>query len=197
MNPDDMTDAQRRRRRQLTDTVIEMLAETSPDRIQMREVSERSGVALGTLYRYFPAKQHLLAAAMVAWNDILAARLAEERESGQARAQGSVLDRVVDLYTRQMKAFQRGPNFARLEVELQTSDDPYVRDTLDERSAANRTALFELMDGVPAERARLASLSIGSTMLNSLVLWTTGRIGFAEALRNVRDVSRLVLDDYR
>ncbi|MGO4200277.1 TetR family transcriptional regulator [Rhodococcus sp. TAF43] len=197
MSPDDMTDSQRERRRHLLDTVIAMLAETSPDRIQMREVSERSGVALGTLYRYFPAKQHLLAASMVAWNDILAERLAEEKASGsRSRAQGSVLDRVVDLYSRQMKAFQRGPNFARLEVELQTSDDPYVRDTLDERSAVNRTGLFELMDGVPAERARLASLSIGSTMLNSLVLWTTGRIGFPEALRNVQDVSRLVLADY-
>ncbi|WP_430335555.1 TetR family transcriptional regulator [Rhodococcus sp. ACT016] len=190
-----MTDTQRDRRRHLLDTVIEMLAETGPDRIQMREVSERSGVALGTLYRYFPAKQHLLAAAMIAWNEILAGRLAEEKASG-SRARGSVLERVIDLYTRQMKAFQRGPNFARLEVELQTSDDPYVRDTLDERSAFNRTALFELMDGVPAELARLASLSIGSTMLNSLVLWTTGRIGFPEALRNVQDVSRLVLGDY-
>ncbi|MFD1813382.1 TetR family transcriptional regulator [Rhodococcus gannanensis] len=189
-----MTDTQRRRRQLLTATVIEMLADTGPDGIQMREVSERSGVALGTLYRYFPAKQHLLAASMAAWNDILAERLTEERESGRHHA-GSVLDRVLDLYTRQMKAFQRGPNFARLEVELQTSDDPYVRDTLDERSAVNRKALFELMDGVPAERARLASLSIGSTMLNSLVLWTTGRIGFPEALRNVQDVSRLVLGD--
>ncbi|MGN5237210.1 MULTISPECIES: TetR family transcriptional regulator [unclassified Rhodococcus (in: high G+C Gram-positive bacteria)] len=196
MSPDDMTDGQRRRRRQLTTAVIEMLAETGPDGIQMREVSERSGVAMGTLYRYFPAKQHLLAAAMVAWNDILADRLAEERESRGSRAHGSVLDRVIDLYTRQMKAFQRGPHFARLEVELQTSGDPYVRDTLDERSAANRTALFELMDGVPAERARLASLAIGSTMLNSLILWTTGRIAFPEALRNVQDVTRLVLAEY-
>jgi TetR/AcrR family transcriptional regulator, cholesterol catabolism regulator len=194
LSPDDMTDTQRRRRQLLTATVIEMLADTGPDGIQMREVSERSGVALGTLYRYFPAKQHLLAASMAAWNDILAERLTEERQSGRHHA-GSVLDRVLDLYTRQMKAFQRGPNFARLEVELQTSDDPYVRDTLDERSAVNRKALFELMDGVPAERARLASLSIGSTMLNSLVLWTTGRIGFPEALRNVQDVSRLVLGD--
>lgn len=197
MSPDDMTDAQRARRRQLTDTVIEMLADTSPDRIQMREVSERSGVALGTLYRYFPGKQHLLAAAMVAWNEILAQRLVAEKASGSGgRVQGSVLDRVIALFTRQLKAYRRGPNFARLELELQTSDDQYVRDTLDERSAANRAALFELMDGVPAELARLASLSIGSTMLNSLMLWTTGRIGFPEALRNVEDVSRLVLGDY-
>lgn len=197
MSPDDMTEAQRRRRRNLTDTVIEMLAEMRPDRIQMREVSERSGVALGTLYRYFPAKQHLLAASMVAWNDIFARRQAEDRASGRGGiADVPVLDRVVDLYSRQMKAFARSPNFARLEIELRTSDDPYVRDSLDERLAANRKTLFELMDGVPAELARLASLSIGSTMLNSLILCTTGRIGFHEAFRNVEDVIRLVLRDY-
>lgn len=86
MSPDDMTEGQRRRRRQLTTAVIEMLAETGPDGIQMREVSERSGVAMGTLYRYFPAKEHLLAAAMVAWNDILAERLEDERRSGRGAA---------------------------------------------------------------------------------------------------------------
>lgn len=192
-----MTDAQRERRRQLTDTVIAMLAETSPDRIQMREVSERSGVALGTLYRYFPAKQHLLAASMVAWNALLTARLAEELPANDCEpAAESVLDRVLDMYMRQMRAFQRGAHFARLEVELQTSDDQYVRDTLDERAAANRSALFAVMAGVPAELARVSSLSIGSTMLNSLILWTTGRIGFPEASRNVADVCRLVLADY-
>ncbi|KJF22446.1 HTH-type transcriptional repressor KstR [Rhodococcus sp. AD45] len=198
LNPDDMTTSQLERRKALTDTVIEMLADMSPDKVQMREVSERSGVALGTVYRYFPAKQQLLAASIVAWNDILADRLAREQASGRARYGGhdSVLDRVLDLYRRQMKAFHRRPHFARLEVDMQTSDDPYVRDTMDERAAANRSVIFGLMDGVPAELARLASLSIGSVMLNSLILWTTGRIGYPEALRNVEEICRLVLRDY-
>ncbi|RDI17644.1 hypothetical protein DEU38_12287 [Rhodococcus sp. AG1013] len=44
-------------------------------------------------------------------------RLAEKRESGRKdRGLGSVVERVVDLRTRHMKAFQRGENFARLEV---------------------------------------------------------------------------------
>lgn len=198
LNPDDMTASQLERRKALTDTVIEMLADMSPDKVQMREVSERSGVALGTVYRYFPAKQQLMAASIVAWNDILADRLAREHASGRARYGGhdSVLDRVLDLYRRQMQAFHRRPHFARLEVDMQTSDDPYVRDTMDERAAANRSVIFGLMDGVPAELARLASLSIGSVMLNSLILWTTGRIGYPEALRNVEEICRLVLRDY-
>ncbi len=192
-----MTPAQLRRRSRITETVVEMLEETSPDSIQMRDVAERSGVALGTLYRYFPAKPQLLAAAMAAWNDRLSQRLATERRrrsDRDARAEDAV-ERVVRLYVRQMKAFQRGPHFARLEVELQTSRDPYVVETLVERSAVNRSAVFEAMEGIPAERARLASLAIGSTMLTSLMLWTTDRIRFAEALRNVEDVCRLVLSD--
>lgn len=192
-----MTPAQLRRRVRITEAVVEMLEETSPDSIQMRDVAERSGVALGTLYRYFPAKPQLLAAAMVAWNDRLSQRLAAERRrrsDRDARTEEAV-ERVVRLYVRQMKAFQRGPHFARLEVELQTSRDPYVVETLVERSAVNRSAVFEAMEGIPAERARLASLAIGSTMLTSLVLWTTDRIRFAEALRNVEDVCRLVLSD--
>lgn len=198
MNPDDMTASQLERRKALTDTVIEMLADMGPDKVQMREVSERSGVALGTVYRYFPAKQQLLAASIVAWNDVLADRLARERTSGRARGGGhdAVLDRVLELYRRQMRAFHRRPYFARLEVDMQTSDDPYVRDTMDERAASNRSVVFGLMDGVPAEVARLSSLSIGSVMLNSLILWTTGRIGYPEALRNVEDTCRLVLRDY-
>lgn len=197
MNPDDMTPAQLRRRDRITEAVVAMLEETGPDSIQMRDVAERSGVALGTLYRYFPAKPQLLAAAMVAWNDRLSQRLATERRrrsDRDARAEDAV-ERVVRLYVRQMKAFQRGPHFARLEVELQTSRDPYVVETLVERSAVNRSAVFEAMEGIPAERARLASLAIGSTMLTSLMLWTTDRIRFAEALRNVEDVCRLVLSD--
>ncbi|WKK14562.1 TetR family transcriptional regulator [Rhodococcus ruber] len=192
-----MTPAQLRRRDRITEAVVAMLEETGPDSIQMRDVAERSGVALGTLYRYFPAKPQLLAAAMVAWNDRLSQRLATERRrrsDRDARAEDAV-ERVVRLYVRQMKAFQRGPHFARLEVELQTSRDPYVVETLVERSAVNRSAVFEAMEGIPAERARLASLAIGSTMLTSLMLWTTDRIRFAEALRNVEDVCRLVLSD--
>lgn len=197
MRPGEMTSAQRIRRRKATDTVIDMLQSIPPDRIQMREVSERSGVAMATLYRYFPAKQHLLAAAMVDWNERLADRMGRERrDTAGIDDERDALTRVLALYRRQMRAFERGPNFARLEIELQTSPDLYVRESLDGRAAANRSALFAEMADIPPELARLVSLAAGSTMLNSLVLWTTSRISFAEALRNVEDVCDLVLASY-
>lgn len=195
----EMTASQRERRAALTDAVIAMLHEMEPDRIQMREVSERSRVALGTLYRYFPTKSHLLAASMVAWNDRLSRKL--EAERCRARETGvvddrSVRDRVQALYRRQLRAFQRGPNFARLDLELMSSSDPYVRESMQQRAAANHAATLALMDGVPDDVARVALLAIDGTMLAALAQWTSGRISYAGAVRNIEDVAGLVLADH-
>ena len=43
----------------------------------MRDVASRADVAMGTVYRYFTSKDHLLAAALVHWVEQLDSRLAE------------------------------------------------------------------------------------------------------------------------
>lgn len=199
MSTADMTAGQRGRRAALTEAVIDLLQETEPDRIQMREVSDRSGVALGTLYRYFPTKEHLMAASMEAWNDRLSRKLEAERRRAEITGESddrSVCERVLALYRRQLRAFQRGPNFARLDLELTTSSDPYVRQSMQRRAAGNHAATLALMGGVPDEVARVAILAVDGSMLAALSFWTAGRISYAQAVRNVEDVVRLVLADY-
>ncbi|NKT41379.1 TetR family transcriptional regulator [Rhodococcus hoagii] len=199
MSTEGMTARQRGRRAALTEAVIDLLQETEPDRIQMREVSERSGVALGTLYRYFPTKEHLMAASMEAWNDRLSRKLEVERVRAVASGESddrSVCERVLALYRRQLRAFQRGPNFARLDLELTASSDPYVRQSMQRRAHGNHAATFALMDGVPDHVSRVAILAVDGTMLAALSFWTAGRISYAQAVRNVEDVIRLVLADY-
>lgn len=199
MSTADMTAGQRGRRAALTEAVIDLLQEAEPDRIQMREVSDRSGVALGTLYRYFPTKEHLMAASMEAWNDRLSRKLEAERRRAEITGESddrSVCERVLALYRRQLRAFQRGPNFARLDLELTTSSDPYVRQSMQRRAAGNHAATLALMGGVPDEVARVVILAVDGSMLAALSFWTAGRISYAQAVRNVEDVVRLVLADY-
>ncbi len=43
----------------------ELASEKELARVQMHDVAKRAGVAIGTLYRYFPSKTHLFAAVMV------------------------------------------------------------------------------------------------------------------------------------
>src|SRR3954449_13030762 len=56
--------AQVARRERILDAAVELASEGGWDAVQMREVADRADVALGTLYRYFPSKVHLLVSAL-------------------------------------------------------------------------------------------------------------------------------------
>ena len=56
--------AQRERRKRILDATIGLASQGGFDAVQMRAVADRAEVALGTLYRYFPSKIHLLVSAL-------------------------------------------------------------------------------------------------------------------------------------
>ena len=57
--------AQRERRKRILDATLALASKGGYDAVQMRAVAERADVALGTLYRYFPSKIHLLVSALI------------------------------------------------------------------------------------------------------------------------------------
>src|SRR3954447_13609540 len=94
------TPSQRARRQAVLAAAIGLAREGGYDAVQMREVAERAGVALGTLYRYFPSKVHLLATAL---GDQLEAR---NRSVAARRRPADAGDRVLlmfDLLLRDLK----------------------------------------------------------------------------------------------
>ena len=74
-----MTTRQLVRRATIIEAVIDLIAEVGADAVQMRDVSKRSGVALGTVYRYFNSKDYLLAAALEDWQKRLTRRIIASR----------------------------------------------------------------------------------------------------------------------
>lgn len=189
-----MTENQLARRHRLTDAVIEIVSRSGPETLQMREVAERSGVALGTAYRYFASKDHLLAAAWEDWHRRLTERVMSE--AGLDRRQGpNSCETVVAFVRREMRAFQHNPNFARLAVRLEASADPFVSETLIRIGEENQRVMRALMADVPEEIARPAHVAISSTLSGVLTAWTTGRTTIVEALRTLEEVTRLVLRD--
>jgi AcrR family transcriptional regulator len=188
-----MTTNQRARRDRLTRAVIEIVSETGPENLQMREVAERSGVALGTTYRYFTSKEHLLAEAWKDWQDRLTEKVMTD--VGRGGQQQSTCDRVLEFVLREMRAFQHNPNFARLAVQLEACPDPYVSETLVQIGEENQRVMDALMAGLDEEILRPARIAISSTLGAGLVAWTTGRVTIVEALRNLEEVVRLVLGE--
>src|SRR5712691_8512753 len=96
--------AQRDRRKRILDTTLALASKGGYDAVQMRTVAERADVALGTLYRYFPSKIHLLVSG-----------LAREFERTQEKLDRTPIpgetpyDRMLYVLARITRAMQREP----------------------------------------------------------------------------------------
>src|SRR5207302_8163909 len=96
--------AQRERRKRILDATLALASKGGYDAVQMRTVAERADVALGTLYRYFPSKIHLLVSAMARELERL-----QERTDLIVIPGNSPYDRLMFILSRITKGMQRDP----------------------------------------------------------------------------------------
>src|SRR6478752_3881428 len=116
-----LTERQEARRRRILHASAQLASRGGFDAVQMREVAESSGVALGTLYRYFPSKIHLLVATM---QDQLERLLEQLRRHPPAGADPGA--RVTEALMRAFHGLQREPQLAEAMVRALTFADRSV-----------------------------------------------------------------------
>ena len=76
------TKGREERRSRVLAAAMQLADEGGYDAVQMRSVAERSGVALGTIYRYFSGKDELLIAGLAGWVKLTRIQLEEGRVKG-------------------------------------------------------------------------------------------------------------------
>lgn len=197
---DVMTQSQRERRARLLDTVIEMVARTDPRLIQMKDVSAHSDIALATLYRYCSSREHLFAMALGAWQRRLTERVRSDTLGAASKTAttpepGSAADRVVAHMHRELRAFQRHPNFAILLRIVQSSSNSFANEEIAAVGTDHGETLEALMRGFPPETVVPAMFGIGSVFNICLIHWSAGRMLIDTAYTMVEDVVRLLLRD--
>lgn len=100
--------SQLKRLRRIVDAAVRLAEEGGFDGVRLRDVAEESGVALGTLYRYFRSKEDILVFALTEEIDALELRVAAKPPAG-----GTALERVVSFFSTATRGLTRKPNFAR------------------------------------------------------------------------------------
>src|SRR3990172_1577029 len=100
----------------------------------MREVAARAGVALGTVYRYFASKDHLLAESLVAWGSALGRRLRQSPPRGASPG-----ERVAQVFRRMARGVAEQPGLGVALTRALVSCDP--------SALANRSGLSDMMRG--------------------------------------------------
>ena len=96
------TQAQQARYARVLSAAAEILSAEGGDAIQMKDLAQRAGVSLATLYRYFPSKDYVLLALAVARYQEAARKVFAEVPQGD-----SVRDRVTRYLLREFHAQQR------------------------------------------------------------------------------------------
>jgi TetR/AcrR family transcriptional regulator, cholesterol catabolism regulator len=107
------TAAQHGRHDRILAAATAMLEAGGEDALQMKELSQRAGVSVATLYRYFPAKDHVLLA-------ILLSRYSEALSKVTARLprEATARDRVTAHLLREFRAQQREPRLTAALVRV-------------------------------------------------------------------------------
>lgn len=131
-----------------------------PD-IQVKAVASEAGVALGTLYRYFNSKDHLMAEALVRWSSGFPV-------SAASAVAGDVAERLKAVYGRAAAAFDRQPRFYGALLHLQAATDPLAAEQY-AIFAGRQTATFAaVLHDIP-EDTRADIVDVMGAVLNQLV----------------------------
>lgn len=186
-----LTPVQRQRRQRILDAAVALAAEGGYDAVQMREVAVRAEVALGTLYRYFASKEHLLVSALAGEVGGIRERLSEKPPRGENDA-----ERVMDVIRRSMRSLQRQPNVIAAMLKSLISTGPGVGDTVGPIGAQMTDIVVAAMrhdNPATAERDRAVAQVIQQVWLASLLWWVAGRAPAGVVDENVARAVELLL----
>jgi TetR/AcrR family transcriptional regulator, cholesterol catabolism regulator len=185
-----MTSRQLIRRARIIEAVIDLIADVGADAVQMRDVAQRSGVALATVYRYFSSKDHLLAAALEDWQKRLTRRILASRAG---RADHDPLPGALDYLRRAQRAFHRNPEMTALMLQTARSTAPEARATIDQMNRTNAEMFNSLLDGVAPEDIPNITFGLNAALSNALAGVLTGMMTLEESLNRVEWVARVLL----
>jgi TetR/AcrR family transcriptional regulator, cholesterol catabolism regulator len=185
-----MTSRQLIRRAKIIEAVIGLIADVGAEAVQMRDVAQRSGVALATVYRYFSSKDHLLAAALEDWQKRLTRRILASR---LGRTDHDPLPGILDYLRRAQRAFYRNPEMTALMLQTARSTAPEARATIDQMNRTNTEMFNSLLDGVAPEDIPNITFALNAALSNALAGVLTGMLTLEESVSRVEWVARVLL----
>lgn len=189
METSTLTKSQAARRERVLRAALDLGASGGYDSVQMRDVATSAGVALGTIYRYFSSKDHLLAAAMVEWTHDL------ERRVGQRPPKGdTIVARVDDVLRRATKAMEREPRLSEAVVTALLSPDRGAASCQEEVSASmTRILSAALGDGFEPEAEAQITRTLGHVWFSALIGWVNGWSGIDKVADELAIATQMIL----
>ncbi|RPA02517.1 cholesterol catabolism transcriptional regulator KstR [Gordonia sp. OPL2] len=184
--------AQRERRRRILDATLALASKGGYDAVQMRTVADKADVAVGTLYRYFPSKVHLLVTSLARELGRVESRV----DRSQLRGDNAVerLRHVLDMIT---YAMQRDPLLTEAMTRAFMFADASATAEVDQVAGIIDRLLAGAMvdEGEPTEEDLAVARVLADVWMSNLVQWLTRRASATDVTNRLELTVRLLLKD--
>lgn len=192
LGEDDLgSNAQRERRKRILDATLALASKGGYEAVQMRAVAERADVAVGTLYRYFPSKVHLLVSA-------LGREFEKIDRSGKIPPGHSPLERMQLILSQITRAMQRDPLLTEAMTRAFMFADASVAAEVDHvGTLMDRLFARAMTENDPTEDQLAVARVISDVWLSNLVAWLTRRSSATDVANRLELTVELLLGDGR
>ncbi|WP_332644976.1 TetR family transcriptional regulator [Aeromicrobium sp.] len=187
------SNAQRERRRRILDATIALADSGGFDAVQMRAVADNADVALGTLYRYFPSKIHLLVTALGRQFE-----RAEEQSRNRQVPGDTAHERVMYILGHTTTALQQQPELTEALTRAFMFADASVADEIHFVGMKLTAMITRAIDGTdenrePTDEDTAIVRVISDVWFTALMGWVTGRTQAEDVTKSVDVAVRLLL----
>jgi AcrR family transcriptional regulator len=157
----------------------------------MRAVAERADVAVGTLYRYFPSKVHLLVSALGREFERIDAKNDRAALSG-----GTPYQRLNLMVGKLNRAMQRNPLLTEAMTRAFVFADASAAGEVDHVGKLMDSMFARAMsDGEPTEDQYHIARVISDVWLSNLLAWLTRRASATDVSKRLDLAVRLLIGD--
>ena len=187
--------AQRERRRRILDATLALANKGGYDAVQMRAVADKAEVAVGTLYRYFPSKVHLLVTALAREFERVEGRVDRTQLPGDTATER--LKHVLGMIT---MAMQREPLLTEAMTRAFMFADASAAGEVEQvATIIDRLFAGAMLDPTdpeaqPTEHELAVARVIADVWMSNLVQWLTRRASATDVTNRMALTVELLLD---
>jgi TetR/AcrR family transcriptional regulator, cholesterol catabolism regulator len=185
------SEAQRERRKRILDATLAIASKGGYEAVQMRAVAERADVAVGTLYRYFPSKVHLLVSALGREFERI-----DAKTDRTALAGGTPYQRLSLMVGKLNRAMQRNPLLTEAMTRAFVFADASAAGEVDHVGKLMDSMFARAMsEGEPTEDQYHIARVISDVWLSNLLAWLTRRASATDVSKRLDLAVRLLIGD--
>src|SRR6478609_5731741 len=180
------SEAQRERRKRILDATLAIASKGGYEAVQMR-----ADVAVGTLYRYFPSKVHLLVSALGREFERIDAKTDRASLAG-----GTPYQRLNLMVGKLNRAMQRNPLLTEAMTRAFVFADASASGEVDHVGKLMDSMFARAMsDGEPTEDQYHIARVISDVWLSNLLAWLTRRASATDVSKRLDLAVRLLIGD--